>query len=103
MPHPLFAAPQDSHRVGQVYLCPPSDVYRMHHYGSYFHGTNMVSGLLADISSKVCQGEISPKGYSRFLRITIAFLSQTPRLGGLLPPHGVFQGTFLTARDGPRR
>src|ERR1700746_1359987 len=36
---------------------------------------------LADISSKVCQGLHSPKGYARFLRITMALLSQAPHLG----------------------
>ena len=82
---------------------PPNNALLVHHYGSYFHGSSMVSVLLADISSKVCQGGCSPKGYSRFLRITIALLSQAPRLGSLLLPHGAFQGTFLTARDGPRR
>ena len=45
---------------------------------------------LADISSKVCQGLHSPKGYARFLRITMAFLSQAPHLGSLLLPHGAF-------------
>src|SRR5713101_9076322 len=32
--------------------------------------------LLADIVGKVCLGGHSPLGYARFLRITIAFLSQ---------------------------
>src|SRR5262249_22009381 len=82
---------------------PPNDAVIVHHCGSYSHGSDLVSALLADIASKVCQGGLSPKGYARFLRITIAFLSQAPRLGSLLPPHGAFQGTFLTARDGPRR
>ena len=46
---------------------PPNDVFVVHHFGSYSQGSNPISVLLADISSKVCQGGISPKGYSRFL------------------------------------
>src|SRR5215471_8251524 len=58
---------------------------------------------LADIASKVCQGLASPKGYARFLRITMVSLSQAPRLGSLLLPHGAFEDTFLTVRGGPHR
>src|SRR5262245_31865397 len=47
---------------------------------------------LADISSKVCQGGYSPKGDARFLRITMALLSQALHLGDLLSPHSAFQG-----------
>ena len=82
---------------------PPNDAALVHHFGSYSQASHLVSVLPADIASKVCQGGLSPKGYARFLRITLACLSQAPRLGSLLLPHGAFQGTFLTARDGPRR
>lgn len=41
---------------------------------------------LADISSKVCQGLHSPKGYARFLRITMALLSQAPQSWELASP-----------------
>jgi hypothetical protein len=48
--------------------------------------------LLADLSSKVCQGPDSPKGSTRFLRITLFSLNQARRLGSLLLPHRAFQG-----------
>jgi hypothetical protein len=48
--------------------------------------------LLADLSSKVCQGPDSPKGSTRFLRITLFSLNQARRLGSLLRPHRAFQG-----------
>src|SRR5712691_5069363 len=51
-----------------------------------------ISMCLADLSSKVCQGGYSPKGYARFLRITMALLSQALHLGYLLSPHSAFQG-----------
>ena len=41
---------------------------------------------LADISSKICQGLHSPKGYARFLRITMALLSQAPQSWELASP-----------------
>ena len=48
--------------------------------------------MLADILDKVCQGVVSPKGYARFLLITVSNLSQASPLGGLSPPHDAFQG-----------
>jgi len=35
--------------------------------GPYSHDKNVVSALLADIASKVCQGVPFPKGYARFV------------------------------------
>ena len=35
--------------------------------GPYAHDKNVVSALLADIASKVCQGVPFPKGYARFV------------------------------------
>ena len=91
MPLPLSAAPQHLHKVHQGDLC--------HRYMAKCHVLVLTStafvwfqALLADISSKVCQGPDSPKGYSRFLRITIFSLNQARRLGSLLLPHRAFQG-----------
>jgi len=35
--------------------------------GPYSHREDVVSALLADIASKVCQGVPFPKGYARFV------------------------------------
>jgi len=60
LPRPLSAASQRRHRVGQVYLCHLGSVRVVHCIGPYSHDANMISGLLADISDKVCQGVHSP-------------------------------------------
>jgi hypothetical protein len=60
--------------------------------GSYSLEQKEISDLLADILDKVCQGVVSPKGYARFLLITVSNLSQASPLGGLSAPHDAFQG-----------
>jgi hypothetical protein len=46
-------------------------------------------GSLADISGKVCQGLHYPKGYSRFVRLTMSSLSQALPLDSELTPQTV--------------
>jgi hypothetical protein len=51
----------------------------------------LVSCPLTDISGKVCPGGPSPKGFIRFLLITMAFLNQALLIGYLPSPHSAFQ------------
>jgi len=90
-PRPLFGAPPSSSRVESGWPGAPYTTIRWSRYGSLLCAHDALQARQADITSKVCQGPLFPKGYARFRWFTVAFLSQASHLGSLLLPQDAFQ------------